>query len=290
MQIALMVLQQKALALGIKCINKAIVFDLLTKVSTWATPEVVDGDVYYFVARQKISDELPILHLKDDTIYRHFKDLATLKLIDYVKIGKKDCIKLTEKGKSYLSKNDDFTMSEMNPNYYVGNKSEKEENSEINPTKLGNESEKTRNEIRHINKLDYQETKDINNSSLHSELYSNEAQKVASYLLEKILIWKPNFKTPNLNNWAKYVDLAIRADKRTPQELINAIDWIYTSKKGEFWKPNILSAKKLRDKFDTLESQAIIDKDAKKTSNIQKVLKARELGISVSQLDERGLI
>ena len=151
----------------------------------------------------------------------------------------------------------------------------------MNPKKLGNESEKTRNEIRHINKLDYQETKDINNSSLHSELYNNEAQKVASYLLEKILLWKPNFKTPSLNNWAKDIDLAIRVDKRTPQELINAIDWIYTSKRGEFWKPNILSAKKLRDKFDTLELQAMNDPQANQDSMIEAILEANKQGIRI---------
>ena len=99
MQIAIMVLQQKALSLGIKCINKAIVFDLLTKASSWANPEVTSDGVYYWVARQKIAEELPILDLKDDTIYRHLKNLATLNLIDYIKLGKKRLHKINRKRK-----------------------------------------------------------------------------------------------------------------------------------------------------------------------------------------------
>ena len=84
----------------------------------------------------------------------------------------------------------------------------------------------------------------------------SDALDVANYLLKKILSLKPNFKKPNLDSWARDIDLAIRRDKRTKQELINAIDFIY-SPKGIFWQANILSGKKLREKFDTLEMQAI---------------------------------
>ena len=52
--------------------------------------------------------------------------------------------------------------------------------------------------------------------------------KVSEYLLSKILVNKPNFRKPNLE--------------------------VY-SDEGSFWIPNILSAKKLREKFDTMESQ-----------------------------------
>jgi len=121
--------QKSATELGIKNVNQAIIFDLLTSASTWSETEIIKGVVYYWVARQKIVTELPLLNLKSDTIYRHLKSLAELDLIVYIKKGKKDCIKVSEKGKKYLSE------------HYVGNKSEKDENSEINPTKLGNKSE-----------------------------------------------------------------------------------------------------------------------------------------------------
>jgi len=125
--------QRECLRLGITNINQAIIFDLLAHANTWAEAIIVDNDIYYWVARQKISEQLPILGLKPDTIYRHLKALDKLGVIKHIKVGKKDCMKLTEKGKSYYVGNkselSEATMSEINPN------------SEINPTKLGNKSE-----------------------------------------------------------------------------------------------------------------------------------------------------
>jgi DNA-binding PadR family transcriptional regulator len=134
--------QVKAVELGMK-LNQAHIFDLLTTASTWCKPINKGKKVYYWVSRTVICDELPLLDLKPDTVYRHFKTLHKLGLIDHQKDGKKDLIRVTEKGKKYLSD----TMSEINPKtskkHYVGNKSEKDDStmSEINPNKLGNKSE-----------------------------------------------------------------------------------------------------------------------------------------------------
>ena len=137
MKYTIYVNQAKAIDLGLTNINQAMIFDLLTTASTWAKPTTIDGEIYYWVARQAIVKELPILGLKPDTVYRHLKSIADLGIIDYKKDGKKDCIRVTNKGKSYLSN----TMSETNPSAYVGNESELPLNTEMNPSKCGNESE-----------------------------------------------------------------------------------------------------------------------------------------------------
>ena len=82
------------------------------------------------------------------------------------------------------------------------------------------------------------------------------AYRVSDYLLSKILTSKPNFKQPTIASWVKDIDRAIRIDNRTEDELIGCINWIYTDQ-GSFWIPNIMSAKKLREKFDMMESQMI---------------------------------
>lgn len=276
MKYSLYVNQQKALDLGIKNINQAHIFDLLTTASTWATPIVVGEDVYYWVARQQIADDLPLLALKNDTVYRHLKVLAEIKLIDYKKVGKKDCIRVTKKGREYLIKGGENAMSEINPNHYVGNKSEKNENSEINPRKLGNKSENnseinptdTTTSINHTTK---------NNSSVTTEVLTpsqTDSKIVAGYLLKKIVDNKPNFKKPNLSTWGKEIERAIRIDGRTKDELIGCIDWIYSGA-GSFWIPNILSAKKLREKFDTMEAQMMNDPKQKSLNAISRVLEAK---------------
>jgi len=117
--------QKQSLCLGIKNINQSIILGLICECHSWAEAVLIDGQVFYWTSRQSFSKELPLLDLKADTIYRHLKTLEQLGLIEYKKDGKKDCVRLTKLGKSY----------------YVGNESEFSENSEMNPTKLGNESE-----------------------------------------------------------------------------------------------------------------------------------------------------
>mgnify|MGYP003975108889 FL=1 len=115
--------QAKAIELGIQNINQAHVFDLLTSVSSWATPIKIDDKYFYWVSRTKICEELKLLAIKPDTAYRHLKFLSGIKLIDYQKDGLKDCVRLTKLGKSYIgneseqTRNEIRTNSEMNPIY-----------------------------------------------------------------------------------------------------------------------------------------------------------------------------
>jgi DNA-binding transcriptional ArsR family regulator len=118
--------QKQAIELGIKNVNQVLILHLIGEASSWAEPIIDNSEVFYWVSRTKIIEEIPLLNIKPDTAYRHLKSLVELGLIDYIKQGKKDLVKLTKKGRSY----------------YVGNKSESDDNSEINPSKLGNKSEK----------------------------------------------------------------------------------------------------------------------------------------------------
>lgn len=249
MKFSITINQKQALELGLNNVNQVIILGLIADAHSWAEPEIIDNDVYYWASRQKISDELPLLGLKADSVYRHLKSLADLGFIDYKKVGKKDCVKLTKKGKSYYVGN----ISEFDENHYVGNKSEFCENSEINPSKFGNKSEKN-SEIfpTYKNTNPIRATRDNNIA----------ATNVATFFLNKILSYKPNFKKPTASSFEKWVsdiDKAMRLDGRTEQELMDCVNWIY-SNEGSFWIANVQSAKKLREKFDTMESQMMKSK------------------------------
>ena len=112
-----------AVKLGMKNVNQAIIFDLLTNASTWAEPIRIDEKLYWWVSRQYICRQLELLSMRPDTAYRHLKGLAELKLIDYQKEGKKDCIAITELGRSYIGNKSEKARkeirkdSEKNPTY-----------------------------------------------------------------------------------------------------------------------------------------------------------------------------
>lgn len=78
------------------------------------------------------------------------------------------------------------------------------------------------------------------------------AFKLSRYLSILILANFPKVKPPHLQRWARDVDLMIRIDQRDPDDIGKVIEW---SQKDEFWKSNILSTKKLREKFDVIQAK-----------------------------------
>lgn len=59
----------------------------------------------------------------------------------------------------------------------------------------------------------------------------------------------PKCKEPNFQKWACNIDSMIRIDKRDVEDIRKIIDF---SQHDNFWKSNILSTAKLREKFDQL--------------------------------------
>jgi len=76
--------------------------------------------------------------------------------------------------------------------------------------------------------------------------------KLSSYLLEKIKLHLPSVKEPDLQKWAGDMDLLIRVDKRTPQEVKDVIEF---AQSDSFWKSVILSVGNLRKKYDQLNAK-----------------------------------
>ena len=112
--------------------TQGILVSLLYEANAWAKEVIIEDEVYYFVSRNLVINELPMFFDKPDTVYREFKKLSEKGIIKYKKHGKMDLVRLTEKGKEWnflKSKNN----SEKNPSF--------EENSEKNPSKFGKKSE-----------------------------------------------------------------------------------------------------------------------------------------------------
>jgi hypothetical protein len=73
--------------------------------------------------------------------------------------------------------------------------------------------------------------------------------RLANYLLKFILNRNPNHKRPNLQTWAKYIDLMLRVDNKKSDDIKAVIRWCQND---TFWQNNILSTRKLKEKFDQL--------------------------------------
>lgn len=76
--------------------------------------------------------------------------------------------------------------------------------------------------------------------------------KLSEFLFNKIKENNPGHKQPNLNTWVTHIDKMIRLDNRDPEKIKEVIEWCQAN---DFWQANILSTKKLREKFDQLFMQ-----------------------------------
>jgi len=84
------------------------------------------------------------------------------------------------------------------------------------------------------------------------------AYKVAVYFRKSILTYAPNARLPDetpgaMRAWVHDIRTMLGTHKRAPPDIKLVIDFIART---EFWQPNVLSARKLKDKFDTLLLQA----------------------------------
>ena len=86
--------------------------------------------------------------------------------------------------------------------------------------------------------------------------YDIDSEIIALDLYNKILKVNPTFKG-DYKKWIPDIEKMIRIDKRDILDIQNCLNWIYNDKKGSFWIPNILSGKKLREKFDTMKIQIV---------------------------------
>jgi len=82
----------------------------------------------------------------------------------------------------------------------------------------------------------------------------SDESKLSLLLKSLILKNNPTAKVPvDLNKWSAEIEKMIRIHKRDPADIKKVIEF---SQRSSFWKSNILSTSKLRDKYDQLFLQA----------------------------------
>ena len=108
----------------------------------------------------------------------------------------------------------------------------------------------------------------INNNTINNNTKSTSRSKLkfethhlklAELLYKEILHNNPQHKKPNLESWANDFRLMMEIDKREGKEIQ---ELILFSQSHDFWYKNILSAGKLRKKYDVL----ILEKNGKQGS------------------------
>lgn len=95
----------------------------------------------------------------------------------------------------------------------------------------------------------YSNSKPSRKSAARTYDEQSEPYVHAKKLFEAIQVNDPGAKEPNLQHWANDMRLLNEADKRDWETITAVTSWC---QQDSFWKANILSAKKLRQKFPQL--------------------------------------
>lgn len=169
--------------------TQGVLFSLLYEAHSWSKEVIIDNKVYYFVSRNLILKELPMFFDKADTVYRNFKKLEEVGVIEYLKKDKMDLIRVTEKGKTW-----NFTEnnSEKNPSI--------EEDSEKNPRELGKKSENNSEK-----NPTYKDTNIYNNTINNIYIFNGneEIRKKFEHFLERRRIALKNISEIQIEIWQK---------------------------------------------------------------------------------------
>lgn len=99
------------------------------------------------------------------------------------------------------------------------------------------------------------EDKKDNSPKSNKRIYDVDSipYQLAEYLFEEMKKNNPEARKPDFHKWANDIRLMMEIDNRKEEQVRNMITW---SQSNEFWKGVILSAKKLRDKYDQMKVQA----------------------------------
>jgi hypothetical protein len=224
-------------------VQQAYAFSWVYQLASWAFSTPHNGDIYFHAERSKFIEDMPLLTNRQDTVYRTLKEFVDFGLIKMEKIGRKDFICLTEKGKNWgrqeVGKKSDLDEtrknfrdnSEKNPNDTIYNHNTKDH---ILP-----DIEKSSSQIPDEGKKKLAPKK-------KESVASEDGQKFATWYSEKMkpVSMKPDEK--DLLNWGLTYDSLIRL-KYSKDQIINAVRWGRTD---EFWKGNFQSPVKLMKKND----------------------------------------
>ncbi|UWG96813.1 hypothetical protein LPY66_18340 [Dehalobacter sp. DCM] len=141
-----------------------------------------------------------------------------------------------------------FTV--LNYEEYQGFERFEKDNQERHKNRVRTEREQSENNNKNVKNV--KKEKNVINTS--SKIFADDSLEInlTNQLIFLITANNPNFKKPNVQKWASDFDKIIRIDKRDPDEVIGVMTW---AKQDNFWKSNILSPSKLREKYDTLFMQ-----------------------------------
>ncbi len=132
-------------------------------------------------------------------------------------------------------RSDTLFTEQQNEQQVDNNLTTTEQQVNTNKNNKNEKNDKNKRKVFSFDSIEYELSK-----LLLTEIRKNDGNFLAS---------NPDAEAPSLQRWALQIDRLIRLDHRPPEEIRQVIVFAQTS---SFWRSNILSGQKLREKYTTL--------------------------------------
>ncbi|WP_257674351.1 conserved phage C-terminal domain-containing protein [Clostridium felsineum] len=114
--------QKKLIEFGLDAVDSLILrYFVDFKDSLKMVTKTIQGKTFYWVKYESINEELPVLKLKKDSVYRRLKNMCECEVLERVTVKDRGTYSFYKLGNKYTDLITD--VSEINPNH-VGNKSD----------------------------------------------------------------------------------------------------------------------------------------------------------------------
>ena len=230
-------------------LSQAYVYEWMLNLSKWASHIVIENKVYYFASKTKAVQDLPIVTTKTNTMHTHYKSLEKKGFIIVTKVNKQDFIHITDKSKTWNSSN----HFEKNQDE-LGKKSKL--SFEKNPTYSNINTYSNNIDSKHLSKI---EISDVDDSL---KVYFKIAKKFQELFIKNLKEKKSPTSHQEKAKFKNYVDpirLMITTDGISKEQILKVYNYLDSPNCETLkfsWKTNILSTKKLREKFQQLSVKA----------------------------------
>lgn len=245
----------------------------------------INGKKYYWISYDKLTQELPIVASKKDTIYRKLKKMVEAGVLERETVKQGGTFSFYSTGVNFAllsnSTPDVSTKPETSKPTPKSNLLEESNNLPNEPHALTNNSEINPNSLETFpHKAETHASKSDNFSSqadIFLEQKINTPDKstiqkprakdefiLAENLINHIQNLFPHIKKPNLDRWASVFAYMLNVDGRTVEEITSLISWIY--KPNNFWCCRILNPDQLKNKYDKLLAIKIYEENNPKFS------------------------
>ena len=98
--------------------------------------------------------------------------------------------------------------------------------------------------------------------------FSDDDMKLVEWMIPLIKNVSPKFKQPNVDSWANTIRLMRESDKLDHKYIAQVFKW---ANQDGFWKTNIMSPAKLREKFAALDAKRLSGNGRSVTTNNQDI-------------------